>query len=575
MALSLIASALQVNFDSVLTFPEEGMAAMFKALESTDVRGFLECPSVLYEQELDQFFDTAFVRENEVISAVQGKLIGISEEQLAIVFELPMAGLTYMTEVPKYLVYDARNIFSISGEPVKTSCKRREMKYEFCLLNDILAKSVTVKAGSFDAVTHERFLLMMAIHFGLKINWSKIMFDIFKEMVTKTSKQAKGFAVQICVLLKSAPNLTLGEAKFDWAVKIRIRPPELETSICDVKIRRCANTKTFPPLKILTVKTVGTYIAKNKNITGEEGVDEPMAKVANKAVTKRILAPADVESGAKKKRTNMGRPAPAEANLAMVTVAQNVEPISVIPAATPRTQRRRAPKRKLVLQEGSDAEIVDNIIHQSRLDVSAIASYDEEEPLVETEKEEDKEKEKEIEPVAYEGMSLEKKSDSEDTDPLSKVLARTEKPTSDEDSMPIDDLLAQIPEIMMLPSVTAAEPTKIKFGLGIEIKGVKEWDWYKASLPQIAISDKGKAPLVEPDTIKGHPAREIFSLICADIDFVVQLREKVIEEIVSFFHSFSLRRLVVLESVSDIVSKEEQMLAWAETVATGLFLTKI
>ncbi|KZV34125.1 glutathione reductase, cytosolic [Dorcoceras hygrometricum] len=159
-----------------------------------------------------------------------------------------MAGLTDVANVPKDLVYDARSIFSKSG-----ACKKRKMKYEFCLLNDILPKSVTVKAGSFDVVTHERFLLMTAINFGLKINWSKFLFDILKEMVTKSSKKAKGFAAQICVLLKSAPNLSLGEAK------------------------------TVPPQKILTVKTVGTYVAKNKNIGSDEDESEdPLAKKASK-----------------------------------------------------------------------------------------------------------------------------------------------------------------------------------------------------------------------------------------------------------------------------------------------------
>ncbi|KZV35500.1 hypothetical protein F511_32920 [Dorcoceras hygrometricum] len=43
------------------------------------------------------------------------------------------------------------------------------------------------------------------------------------------------------------------------------------------------------------------------------------------------------------------------------------------------------------------------------------------------------------------------------------------------------------------------------------------------------------------------------------------IREAVIEEIVSLFHSFSLRLLAVLVSVSDIAAKEEQMLQWAET----------
>ncbi|KZV18349.1 hypothetical protein F511_10718 [Dorcoceras hygrometricum] len=262
------------------------------------------------------------------------------------------------------------------------------------------------------------------------------------------------------------------------------------------------------------------------------------------------------------------------------------------------------------------------------------------------------EKDKEIETVATEDLSLAKSvaamTDSEDTEPLSKVLELTDKSKSDEEFMSIEDILKQIPEEMMLPSVTAAEITRIKFGrgieipgvrngdcykanlpqiptsykgkaplaekdeikghparemfslicadidflvqlrekipeemmlpsvtaveitrikfgLGIEIPGVNEGDWYKASLPRIATSDKGKAPLVAKDEIKGHPAREMFSLICADIDFLVQIREKVIADVVSLFHSFILSRLAVFGSVKDIVAKEEQMLAWAET----------
>ncbi|KZV54000.1 DEAD-box ATP-dependent RNA helicase 7 [Dorcoceras hygrometricum] len=153
------------------------------------------------------------------------------------------------------------------------------------------------------------------------------------------------------------------------------------------------------------------------------------------------------------------------------------------------------------------------------------------------------EKDKEIDPVATEDLSLAKSvatmTDSEDTEPLSKGI--------------------------MLPSVTAANITRIIFGLGIEIPEVNEGDWYKASLPRIATSDKGKAILVAKDEIKGHPAREMFSLICTDIDFLVQLREKVIADVVSFFHSFSLSRLAIFGSVKDNVAKEEQMLAWAET----------
>ncbi|KZV41503.1 hypothetical protein F511_34853 [Dorcoceras hygrometricum] len=57
----------------------------------------------------------------------------------------------------------------------------------------------------------------------------------------------------------------------------------------------------------------------------------------------------------------------------------------------------------------------------------------------------------------------------------------------------------------------------------------------------------------------------MFTLSCADVEFLVKIREVVVEEIASFFYSFSLRSLSALTSVSDLAEKEEQVLKWAET----------
>ncbi|KZV19958.1 hypothetical protein F511_25704 [Dorcoceras hygrometricum] len=228
MASSYISNAMQINFDSGLGIQDnDGMVNMFRTLEATGLRGFLGCSSVLYEQELEQFFDTALIQDGVVTCAVSGKYVEIS----------------------------ARTLFSHYGKTVQFSCKKRLLKYEFRLLNDILAKSITVKAGSFDVVTHERFLMMTAIHFGIKVNWSKILFEVLKEMVDRTTRRAKGFATQICVLLKDDPVVTLGEAK------------------------------TFPPLKIISEKMVNTYVATNKTIDARGEIDEP--DVAAVAIVKK------------------------------------------------------------------------------------------------------------------------------------------------------------------------------------------------------------------------------------------------------------------------------------------------
>ncbi|KZV20983.1 hypothetical protein F511_38480 [Dorcoceras hygrometricum] len=144
MASALINNASQIYFDSVFGMEDEGMVKMFKAHESSGL-----------------------LRDNKVVSTVQGKSIEFTEEVFAGMFELPMEGLTDMGDVPKDLVFDARTAFSFDGQQLKTSCKKMEMNNEFRLLNDILAKTVMVKSGSFDAVTHERFMMMSAIHGGV------------------------------------------------------------------------------------------------------------------------------------------------------------------------------------------------------------------------------------------------------------------------------------------------------------------------------------------------------------------------------------------------------------------------
>ncbi|KZV49396.1 hypothetical protein F511_29304 [Dorcoceras hygrometricum] len=186
---SAMASSLYVNtvhvFFEVLAMDNAGMVVMFESLVATGLKGFLGCPTVIHEAAL-----TAVCRD----------------------FELPVEGLSNLSEIPKDIVFDARSIVSLSGEPVSTSGKKREMTIEFRLLCDILAKTISVKVGSFDAITQEKFLMMAAITCGVRINWNRLLFNILKDMVTSGSRQAKGYAIQISLLLENVPNLELGES---------------------------------------------------------------------------------------------------------------------------------------------------------------------------------------------------------------------------------------------------------------------------------------------------------------------------------------------------------------------------
>ncbi|KZV15818.1 splicing factor 3B subunit 1 [Dorcoceras hygrometricum] len=399
MASALINNASQIYFDYVFGMDNEGMVKMFKTLESSGLKGFLGCSSAIYEAALVEFFQNASVKDDKVVSTVQGKSVEFTKEVFAGTFEL-------QTE----------------------------------RLNDM---------GYGDS--HDE--------------------------ASQRLCGADLYFVEGCT-----------------------RP-------------RLGGIEGFPTSEDYYGKDCGNIYCQKKIITvdvDEPAGDEPVVK--KKAATKR-------------------RPAPAVA------------------------PKRRAPKRKLILPTGSDGEkepyvedavekerettvvddvgqiIVQVITETTQMEIDfvepgitrsakielehSIAVNDEDDNLDGAENEISRkmasftapkhkiiepakaEKDKEIEPVATEDLSLAKSvatmTDSEDTEPLSKALELTEKPsTSDEELMSLEDLLKQIPDDMLMPSVTAAEPTKIKFGQGIEIREV---DPYKASLPQIAADDKGRSLL--------------------------------------------------------------------------------
>ncbi|KZV39501.1 hypothetical protein F511_36824 [Dorcoceras hygrometricum] len=170
------------------------MVAMFEAQVASGLKGFLGCSSAIFETALVEFFHVELSVQGDgmVVSTVLGKQVAFSEELFASTFALPLEGLTDLHEVPKDFVLEARRAFS-----------------------------------------HD-----------VKVNWGRLLFNIFKDIVKPGSRQARGYAVQICILLKNVPNLELGDSK------------------------------ELPPLKVLTAKIVSRYIAINKNIVVEDVDDD-------------------------------------------------------------------------------------------------------------------------------------------------------------------------------------------------------------------------------------------------------------------------------------------------------------
>ncbi|KZV58237.1 dystroglycan-like [Dorcoceras hygrometricum] len=520
MASSLISNSHHVDFDSVFGMDDATITQMFELLIATGLKDFLGCPAVYYEAALIEFFENGSVREDGmVVSTIRGITVEISEGMFATAFGLPTEGLTDVSDVPKDLVFDARSLFSESEEQV----------------------------GSFDAVTRERFMIMTAITCDVKINWGSLLFGVLKAMVMPGSRQAKGYTIQICVVLSKVPGLELGESN------------------------------PFPIHSALTERTVHRFIHINEQIGMEKAAGStPVKKTVKKPVSKKRSAASETEVApiAKKKRTTKGKPAA----MALEAVPlQTIEPTADVPAAQPPVPTRKSRKRRLVLEQEDDL-VVDEPVEESATGVQETSTdvpVSEEQPAAD--------QDDIIEQIliqldtaaATQGDKIEtwfdrafdeelERQDSEEE--IVFDVAKTGEEASGnkhhtEELMSLDDLLIQISEDTMLPSVTVAEITKIRLGESINIQEVQDRDVYYASLPRISIHDKGKEPLVEDEPVKGNPARESVELICGDVEFLVRLRDQVvvvdIQSIQEFESASSDGSTVYRWSPSPILQKDD------------------
>ncbi|KZV34297.1 hypothetical protein F511_29157 [Dorcoceras hygrometricum] len=480
MASSLISRSHHIDFDSVFHFDDAGIVQMFESLVSTGLMEFLGCPAIFHEQALIEFFEHGSVRDGMVVSVIGGMTVEISESVFAAAFGLPTEGLTDLSEVPKDLLSKAQRLFSASEKEVSVSCLKKEVKMQYRLLSDILAKSLFVKAGSFDAVTRDRFLLMTTITFDVKVNWGNILFGVLKEMVTPDSRQAKGYAIQICALLKNIPGLELevGDAPRAKPTPVKRtvskkRPASVNADVAPViKKKRTTKSKPVAAKKLVLEETIAVVPSTKEHIPVKEITTEDADATIRQVLTQLDLV---------------------------------FETQDDVQRGRDETWFDRAFDEAFVAgdQEDQASEILDHIFLE--LDAAGTMEF----------------------------------GDSSKQSVASK--------RSFEEIMSVDDLLVQICDDMKLSSITDAEISKIRIG------------------ESIAMRDKGKGILVEDEPIQRNPAQEAVEIICGDVEFLVDLRDQVMVDVVDFFHSFSLNQLTDLDALLALKAKEKLMLNWAET----------
>ncbi|KZV24507.1 hypothetical protein F511_40738 [Dorcoceras hygrometricum] len=444
-------------------------------------------------------------------------------------------------------------------------------------------------------------------------------------MVTPGSKQAKGFAIQISLLLANIPNMDLGASSEFPASKIltkknvhrfvSINDRDGAEEASGAIMQRAASKKRraavigaavtkkkrsfagvifliwilgasseFPASKILTKKNVHRFVS----INDRDGAEEASGAIMQRAASKKRRAAVIGAAVTKKKRSIKKK---SLSTLEMVAVAQEVVPIQMIekideqeaePSAVDETSVKECfvPAVEVDAEETrfSFADDVDFRIQQVIEETREVdAPADKDQPAATEERHWfDLPYEDLIEKWAAERPVV----TASDTD---EEVATTDVATAGEDQqvqeplaqisndnlldadeqMSLDDIILSIPFDVPLPS-SSMEITKINRGEKIKIQEVTEWTWFLHSLPSIPTDDKGKKILVEKDPIKGNPAQEHYFLICADIDLLMDLRAKIIDEVAQFFHSFSLKKLATI-NLEDMYKKEEIVLSWGET----------
>ncbi|KZV49302.1 hypothetical protein F511_23448 [Dorcoceras hygrometricum] len=168
--------------------------------------------SPMYDGAVIERFAHAKVIAGTIVSFVANRKMVITKDVFAEAFGLTTEGMVGFIDIPAKSVAKMRMRFSGTDFPFRASNKKKEMKVEYRLLHEIVAKALCTKAGSFDVVTSEKFDLMVAISAGLKMNWGYFLFQTLVAMVYTPNKQSQGFAVQMSVLLEKLVKTDLGES---------------------------------------------------------------------------------------------------------------------------------------------------------------------------------------------------------------------------------------------------------------------------------------------------------------------------------------------------------------------------
>ncbi|KZV50649.1 dystroglycan-like [Dorcoceras hygrometricum] len=572
MASAYYSNTVHIDFASVLAMENPGMVSVFNALMASGLEEFLGCPAVIYESELVDFFKNGSVRDGLVVSTVNGVPVEISEQMFAETFELPVNGLADLSEMPKDKIFDARSIVSLSGEPSPAG------------------EHSQLEIGRIIGVPASKILTDKTVHRYISIN-DKVGVEEaadappMKKASRKTAASKKRpavAAVEEPVPKKkrtskkksgSSPSTLEIMVVAQEAVPIQMVDPSTGVPTAEEPVEQPATEDDTLLINQLT-RDQPTDITDERqwfDLSHEE-------LIANWAAERQVITPDDTDEEIEAERPVFESVAAVEPVVEDGEAAADKDfslsddPDTVINQVLNQLDSNSDDKddkssdraetwfdRALDEMLQTDSQVVTSNDTDAEME-TVVVGVDSGNKPVQTLVE--KPVEEMVTVMGDQATTAIGDQQVGSGDELSENIETERVVLSEYEAMSLEDIFMSIPTDIQLPSA-GVEITRILFGATIHISGVTERTWYLDSLPKIPVEDKGKELLVEKDPVKGNPVWEQLVLIVAEIELVVQLREKVINE-VEQFHSFSRKKLTALQ-LEDVYTKVEQVLTWAGT----------
>ncbi|KZV46113.1 hypothetical protein F511_12640 [Dorcoceras hygrometricum] len=584
MAASFFVNTLQVEFESVLTMEHTGMAWMFKSLVDIGIEGFLAASGSVYENAVVELFANVKVVTGTIISTVANEKLALTKEVFAEAFKLPTEGMTRFLDIPNPIVVEMCGRFFGSDVPFMAPRKKKEMKVEFRLLHDIMAKAVCAKTRSFDVVISEKFDLMLAISAGLKVNWVQILFQVLVAMVNNPTRQSQGFVFQQSVLLDRLVKADHGEVVklhhqkllASKSVQTYIKKnfgvvPACETSkvseVSPVSINQLPKVFRLTELRRKPVKRRIWRKRLTRGFVHTESIEEPwrQAQKSGRVSDSEATVTVPLMLITKKHRTKREKKVPTTAN---PQVEYQNGTIPEIPAGGDKGSTSGGPETTMETppdlenQAGDGSNTPEHIEHMECWNVTS--NVDEQEDLMEYETQTEKESQDGTVSTIAQG-ELDKSTDDgpeglvenegriENVEQIERV-ASSNQPEMEDATDEGTNVVRSGPE----------KPTQksMKFtGKGIFAPmEIRDINWATHFMPEIEPTAKGKGMskfIAQPNPMEEH-CQLVLRTAWEDVSSKITDYDE-------WMHFRTVVRLKNFSSFEDLTKIEERFLFWAET----------